>query len=259
MAITLYHDWDSVCSFKVRMCLAEKEIAWHSSRVDLIKFENLAPVYLELNPNGVVPTLVDDGLAIIESSVINEYLEDRFPARRLAPLGAAERAMMRIWVKYQDDVLYPAQRPATFQLMVRRKLTSLPQEEIAALVAHHPQPERARHFLSWASGEPDPAVVEEARRKLAQILARLERRLGASPWLAGVDYSLAEVAFAPFIDRLERLDLAELWSGMPAVADWMARVKARPAFALAKSPPQFEMPGPRRSPEPSATVRGNSQ
>jgi glutathione S-transferase len=244
MAVTLYHDWDSVCSFKVRMCLAEKGIEWQAARVDLIKFENLAPGYLLLNPNGVVPTLADGDKVVIESSVINEYLEERFPSPALAPADPAVRASMRIWVKYQDDVVYPAQRPATFQLMVRRKLASLSQEEIGALVARHPQPDRARHFLSWASGDPDPSIVEEARQKLTQVAIRLERQLAAAPWLAGSSYSLAEVAFAPFVDRLERLGMADLWGDKPALADWVRRIRARPAFARAKSPAEFEMPGP---------------
>ncbi len=244
MAIRLYHDWDSVCSFKVRMCLAEKELAWEPKRVDLIAFENLSPRYLTLNPNGVVPTLRDGELVVIESSVINEYLNERYPAKSLVPGNPGERARMRIWVKYQDDVLYPAQRPATFQLMVRRKLASLSQDQIAALVARHPQPERARHFLSWASGAPDPKVVEEAKARLAQIIDRLHQRLQASSWLAGDQFSLAEVAFAPFIDRMERLGFRSLWEGKTSVEDWMARVKARPSFAVAKSPKEFEMPAP---------------
>lgn len=151
--------------------------------------------------------------------------------------------MMRIWVKYQDDVLYPAQRPATFQLMVRPKLAALSQDQIAALVACHPQPERARHFLSWASGAPDPKVVEEAKEKLAQVVERLDKRLQANRWLAGSQFSLAEIAFAPFIDRLERLSFHELWQGKPAVVEWVERVKARPSFAAAKSPAAFEMSG----------------
>ena len=244
MAIRLYHDWDSVCSFKVRMCLAEKELAWDSERIDLIAFENLSPSYLALNPNGVVPTLRDGDLVIIESSVINEYLDERYTAKPLASSDPAQRAAMRIWVKYQDDVLYPAQRPATFQLMVRRKLAALSQDEIAALVTRHPQPERARHFLSWASGTPDPKVVEDAKEKLRQVVERLNKRLQSNPWLAGSRFSLAEIAFAPFIDRLERLRFQELWQEKPAVADWMERVKARPSFAAAKSPVEFEMPGP---------------
>lgn len=245
MALRLYHDWDSVCSFKVRMCLAEKGIPWEARRVDLIRFEHLQPAYLALNPNGVVPTIEHDGVVVIESSIINEYLDEVFPGPRLTPATPADRAQMRQWVKYQDDVLYHTQRPATFQLMVKRKLSSLTRDDIAALVAAHPQPQRARHFLDWATGPVDPAVVDDAKAKLDAVLLRLEGRLAAAPWLAGDTYSLAECAYAPFIDRLRRLAFEALWDDKPRVADWMERVTARPAFAQAVSPKEFEMPGPR--------------
>ena len=77
--LELYHDWRSFCSIKVRLCLAEKQLPWESRFIDLMKLEHTSPEYLKLNPNGVVPTLVHDGIAIQESTVINEYLEENFP------------------------------------------------------------------------------------------------------------------------------------------------------------------------------------
>jgi glutathione S-transferase len=59
--IELWHEWNSVQSFKVRVVLAEKDLQWTARRVDLLKFEQLQPDYLHLNPNGVVPTLLHDG------------------------------------------------------------------------------------------------------------------------------------------------------------------------------------------------------
>jgi glutathione S-transferase len=244
MALTLFHDWDSVCSFKVRMCLAEKGLAWESRRVNLLRFENLAPAYLALNPNGVVPTLVADGATIIESSVINEFLDEMFPDPPLMPDDPVLRARMRTWVKYQDDVIYFAQRPATFQLLVKKMLSGFAKEEIEALVDAHPQPERARHFLDWATGPVDLKVVEDARAKLDAALTRLEEALGKGPWLAGKSFTLADVAYAPFIERLVRLGFADLWRDKPTVADWARRIMARPAFAIAKCPDEFLMPGP---------------
>jgi glutathione S-transferase len=242
--LALYHDWDSVHSFKVRMCLAEKQADYDSRRVELLRFEHLRPEYLALNPNGVVPTLIHDGHVLFESSVINEYLDEVLPDPPLAPRDPYRRAKMRILIRLQDDVLYHAQRPATFQLMVKRMLAGLGKEELEALVANHPEPERGRHFLTWATGPVDEAVVAEARRKIAAVLGRLETALGDAPWLAGDAFSLADVAYAPFVDRLERLCFDELWAGRPAVAVWAARLKARPSFAVAVGPPEFRMAAP---------------
>ena len=63
---SLYHGLASTCSKKVRFCLYEKNVPFKSHLLDLQKFEQHRPQYLELNPNGVVPTLVHDGHPIIE-------------------------------------------------------------------------------------------------------------------------------------------------------------------------------------------------
>ena len=57
--IELWHEWNSVQSFKVRVVLAEKDLQWTARRVDLLKFEQLQSDYLHLNPNGVVSVLMD--------------------------------------------------------------------------------------------------------------------------------------------------------------------------------------------------------
>ena len=114
--LEIYHDWRSFCSIKVRLCIAEKGLTWESRFVDLMKLEHTTPQYLALNPNGVVPTLVHDGIPIHESTLINEYLDEVFPEPALMPASPVDRARARFWVKFEDDVLHPAIRPATFAL-----------------------------------------------------------------------------------------------------------------------------------------------
>lgn len=228
--LELYHDWRSFCSIKVRLCLAEKKLAWESRFVDLMKLEHTTPAYLALNPNGVVPTLVHDGVPIHESTLINEYLEEVFPEIPLMPDDPVERARARFWVKYEDDVLHPAIRPATFAMMMARELADRSDEELAAMVEAHPNKQRAEELVRAARSPVDEAKVEAARQTMRTALDRLERRLGEVPWLGGNSYSLADIAAAPFIDRLEELNLSGLWTTRPALTDWIARTKARPAY-----------------------------
>ena len=65
--------------------MCAKGLTWEPAKVDLFKAEQYDPKYLKLNPKGVVPTLVHDGKAIIESTLICEYLDDAFPEPRLIP------------------------------------------------------------------------------------------------------------------------------------------------------------------------------
>ena len=102
--LTLYHAAHSTCSQKVRMVLHEKGLAFDEVQIDLAKKEQLKPEYLALNPNGVVPTLVDDGTPIIESSVICEYLDEKHPDNPLLPHDLVERARTRAWMHYIEEV-----------------------------------------------------------------------------------------------------------------------------------------------------------
>lgn len=231
--LELYHDWRSFCSIKVRLCLAEKGLAWESRYIDLMKLEHTKPDYVKLNPNGVVPTLVHDGVVIWESSFINEYLDEVFPEVPLMSKNPAERAMSRFWVKYEDDVLHPAIRPATFALMMSPDLAQRTDAELEEMIASHPNKQRAEEYRMAARNPVDLEKVETAKKTMRAALDRLERRLNESSWLGGSVYSLADVAAAPFIDRLEELNLSGMWDGRPAITDWIARVKSRPAYNIA--------------------------
>jgi glutathione S-transferase len=86
--IELYHNDMSVCAQKVRFVLGEKELKWKSNHLNLRAGDQQKPDYVKLNPNAVVPTLVDNGKVIIESTVIAEYLDDAYPEPRLRPRDA---------------------------------------------------------------------------------------------------------------------------------------------------------------------------
>ena len=92
--LELYHNETSVCAAKVRFALEEKELAWTGRHVDIFSGEQHRPEYRRLNPLGVVPTLVRDGISFIESNIINEYLDDAFPQVPLRPADAAEREQL---------------------------------------------------------------------------------------------------------------------------------------------------------------------
>ncbi|MBL0421851.1 glutathione S-transferase family protein [Ramlibacter sp. AW1] len=240
-SLELYHFQDSVCSFKVRLCLAEKGLAWTEHHLDLLKFEHLQPAYLALNPAGVVPTLVHDGRPIVESSVINEYLDEVFPSPSLRPADAAQRADMRVWVKFEDDVLHPAVRPGTFNLMLKSVVRQMSPQALADMVAAHPKPEVAQDWLRVAQGPVDEDAMAAARAKLDAALAKMERRLARHPWLAGEDYSLADIALVPMLDRMVFLGLSAVWQDKPGVSAWFERVQARPAFGVAAPRPEQRM------------------
>ena len=76
--LSLYHFPQSTCSIKVRLLLEEKKLEWQSNQLISSEHHHLSDWYLKLNPNGVVPTLIDDDLPIFESTSILEYIEDKY-------------------------------------------------------------------------------------------------------------------------------------------------------------------------------------
>jgi glutathione S-transferase len=237
--LKLYHYWSSVCSQKVRTCLAEKRLEWQSHHVDLFKFENYEPWYTKLNPKAVVPTLDHDRQILIESNVILEYLDDSFPDVPLRPADMYARSQMRLWIYNSEELAHWNVNTCSHNLRHAKRLKQkgLSHEDMLKAADQCPNPMiglRLRRRLEVGVSE---AEENEAYAKLDYLLDQMERKLGDGPWLAGASYSLADIAMAPMINRIEVLARPEMIaaSRRPRVADWWQRMQARPAFREAFS------------------------
>jgi glutathione S-transferase len=232
--ITLYHGLASTCSKKVRMCLYEKNIGFESRLLNLQKFEQHQPEYLALNPNGVVPTLVHDGRAVTESPIIIEYLDDAFPAVPLRPNDPYWRAQVKLWLKFSDDVAYNAVYAATWMVLSSKAMSGLTDEERRKIIARIPQPERRKRWESVSSGGLSEEELRSGVEKMLSCLGRCEHSLASGDFLVNDDFSLADIAIIPFIDRIAKLRPEILESGKyPRVISWYDRMKSRPAFERA--------------------------
>jgi glutathione S-transferase len=132
--LTLYNWATSTCSQKVRIVLAEKFLEFIDRRLDSSKAENLSDWYLKLNENGVVPTLTHGDRIVIDSSVITEYLDEVFPDVPLRPSDVYERARMRAWRQFIDEVPTSAIRVPSYNRYIRHKWKNLSQAEFDSLV-----------------------------------------------------------------------------------------------------------------------------
>ncbi|MCK5362732.1 MAG: glutathione S-transferase family protein, partial [Gammaproteobacteria bacterium] len=110
--LILYHAWSSSASRKVRLCLAEKGLAYESRVLDLRRFQHHGDWYKAFNPNGIVPCLLVDDRPLVESNLIDEFLDEWAPRPALMPVDPLQRHEVRRWSKYVDDVCLPAvQKP----------------------------------------------------------------------------------------------------------------------------------------------------
>ncbi len=234
--LTLYHAHHSTCSQKVRLCLAEKGLDFESRLLDLAARDQLAPDYLEINPNGVVPTLLHDGQAILDSSVICEYLDDVFADPPLAPAAPVERARMRAWLRYLEEVPTAAVRYPSFNMAFLPRFAGLDDERFLREQADV-RPLRKQFYRRMTRRGFKEADIEAALDQIVQAAARMDRALASGPWLVGDAYSLADIVAAPSLDRMADLGLSHLWDrDFPRVADWFERIRNRPAYAAAFYP-----------------------
>jgi glutathione S-transferase len=228
----LYHAPISTCSQKVRLVLAEKGLAYDSHYIDLQKGEQFAPDYLAKNPAGVVPTLEDGGRVLVESTLINEYLEDAYPEPRLTPEHALDRHAMRLWCRKIDE-LHPACGILTYAIGVRPGMLKRPTEEVDALVEAIPDPARQavrRSVIDHGVEAPEFAGAHTAHVKLFDLA---DEALSRSPCLVGDTLTLADAAFLPYVLRVDHLGLGRLLEKRSSLAAWYERMRARPAYQTA--------------------------
>lgn len=236
--LVLYHAWMSSASRRVRFCLEEKELDYVGVFVRLLKNEQNTPQYLKINPNGVVPTLVHHGRAVIESTVINEYLEDVFPDRPLRPEDPGERAAMRVWTYNADSVVIKAFQELNWNRMMGPTASQWTDAELAGKLATTPMPERREQWRRVAREPYTDAEMRRAADSLRHMLDRMEESLSSGPWLAGRTFSFADINMSPYAVRFGELEEHGIRLGdFPRMQDWWARLQARPAFARAKIEP----------------------
>lgn len=229
--LTLYNAAHSTCSQKVRICLAEKGLPFEDIRLDIGRSkDHLKPDYLKLNPNGVVPTLVDDGHVILDSSVICEYLEERYPEVRLSPDDVVERARMRAWMRYLEEVPTAAVRVPSFNMGFLPRFEGLDRARFEAEQSDI-RPIRKQFYRRMGPAGFRRSDVEASLEQLSATCRRMEAALSEGPWLMGARYTLADIIVAPLIDRMADLGFSGLWDpSCPRVSDWYRRIRERPAF-----------------------------
>ena len=196
--IKLYTFPASSNSRKVRMALIEKGLEFERIPIDLSKREQKNPDYLKIHPFGQVPALDDEGFVLYDSTIINEYLEDEYPYPPLLPKDSEGRARARLMEDLRDSHFNPASGQLNREL---RK----------------PEAER------------DQNAIQQARAKITDCFDRLEKELEGREYLAG-PFSLADIAFVPNIDTLDRIQV-QIDPKYKNVLAWIARLKARPSFA----------------------------
>jgi len=196
--IKLY-TWPTPNGLKIPIALEELALPYTVVPVDITKGEQLEPAFLAINPNHRIPAIVDDEpagggvLTLFESGAILTYLGEK-SGRLLAKEGTARYVAMQ-WLAFQVSAVGP-------------------------MFGQY------GHFSTYAE-EKIPYAIDRYRNEVKRIYRVLERRLADSAYLAGPEYSIADIATFTWArhPHLREVDVETL----PSTNRWLAAIEARPA------------------------------
>lgn len=206
MALDFYHGHGSPYSWRVWLALEYKQVPYNLRVLSFANKDTRKPEFIAINPRHVVPTIVDDGFALWESTVILEYLDERFhESPLLYPGNERERARIRRLIREADEHIdVQGIDPITTELFSRE------------------------------AGAADMAKVEAGKAKIAAELALYADELQGD-FLAGKSITAADLVLYPMIGYVKRITVrkpeTKLTDTIPAkLAAWAKRIESLPYF-----------------------------
>lgn len=189
-------------AFRVLWLAKELGLDYDNVAVDFATGETRRPAYLKINPNGHVPAIDDDGLILWESMAINLYLAKKHGLGTLYPATLDGEARAWQWSFWG--------------------MTELERHVLTAMFNRAIYPEDRR----------DAAAADAAEKELQHPLGVLDAAVGATPYLLGADFTVADLNVAAILSwaRPARIDFAPF----PKAADWLGRCALRPAAKAAR-------------------------
>ena len=199
----LYSGPLSLFTGKVRIALAEKALDYERIEVPFSRAEGYTPKHpdvLKYNPKAQVPVLVDDDLVLYDSTLILEYLEERYPTPHLYPIDPIARARCRQAEAASDEILFPH----VYTLILETFYKADPERNAAAVAA--------------------------ARAAIAAIYGELDHTLATRRYMCGDAFTVADIAYFLTITFATSLGAAPD-AGLGDLGAWLGRVGTRPSVA----------------------------
>lgn len=202
------HYWPTPNGWKVTIMLEECGLDYHVIPVDIGGGDQFTPEFLRISPNNRMPAIVDhepmgggEPIVIFESGAILEYLADK--TGKFLPADPRGRYRVLQWLHWQMANLGPMMG-------------------------------NANHFKNYAKNiTDDPSQLAYGTKRFCGEVDRLcgvmDAQLAANPFLAGADYSIADIITWPWAMLTKRMLDEEAWEKFPQVKRWVSNVRSRPA------------------------------
>jgi GST-like protein len=228
--LTLYHWEPNANSGKPMLTLAEKGVPYESRYTDLLEFDQHQPAYLQMNPDGTIPTMVHGDRVLTESTPMMEYVDEAFEGPPLRPADPKARWRMRWWMRFFDSYFAPSLSMIGWSVFIGPAVRDRDPKELAAAIARIPLESRRVAWRKAMFNEFSEAELTESRRRVAFGTEILEQHLSTHRFIAGDSYSLGDIngfnlGYALPFSQPERCNDAKT----PHIMEWLRMIYARPA------------------------------
>jgi glutathione S-transferase len=198
----LYGHPYSSCTQKVLLTLAEKGLKADFTFVDLAKGEQKSPQHMARQPFGVVPAFEDDDFRMYESQAIARYLDAKYPQNKLIPGQIQALGKMEQWISATNSYVNPP------------VITILMQKVLGPMRGQQTNQEK----------------VNQAIQKIRFVLSVFDKELLSKSYLAGEEFSLADIFLMPYLGILLTAKEGHLIEEFPSLNAWWKRVSTRPSW-----------------------------
>jgi glutathione S-transferase len=236
--IELYHGEPNMHALKPLVALHEKGLPFTSRFVDYAKFEH-ARLFQDVfevrqNPEGEGPVLVDHGVPMTESAFITLYIDEAYPGKPLRSQDAENRWRVLMWARFLNEVTAPAVGTLGCQKFLAQELKARDRLEMEKDIAALPSKEQQDGWRAALYNSYSEDQLADCRRKAEMSVKKVEAALESSDWLAGPDFSIADIDAFALLRPLAK-NFPELLNdkNAPNTVRWLGRIEGRPSVKAA--------------------------
>ncbi|KAI9201063.1 hypothetical protein LWI28_017496 [Acer negundo] len=191
---------------RVLACLLEKDVQFQLTPINLSKGEQKKPEFLKMQPFGQVPAFEDENISLFESRAICRYICEKYPEKGnkgLYGTNPLAKASIDQWLEAEGQTFNPPSSVLVFQLA----------------------------FAPLMKLKQDETLIRQNEAKLSKVLDVYEKRLGESRFLAGDEFSLADLSHLPNAHYLvTATDRGEIFTSRKNVGRWWDEISSRDSW-----------------------------
>ena len=195
--IKLYGNPMSTCTRKVLCTLHETAAPFELVTLDFMKGEHKQPAHVARQPFGQMPAIDDDGFVLYESRATARYIDAK-TGNKLTPHDAKQRARMEQWISVETEDFTPNAMKFIYAEVFKREQTA--------------------------------ETMANATARLELACSVLDKQLATTPYLTGEQFTIAEIAYAPYLEYAMNTSAKTTFAKHPHLMAWWNKIAERPTW-----------------------------